>query len=269
MNPVQTKLFEALCDFDDFCREHGIRYYLAAGSVLGAVRHQGFIPWDDDLDVVMTRKEYDRLIPLMKKELNPDKYFVQDFDSDPTVYCFWAKLRINGTTFVENGAMENPMHQGLSVDLFPVYPAAPPGLSRRWQSLFSKVFRALCLTHVKGRSHYVPLAKLLKRVFGERRLYRFCEKQFSKYPDSTDEYFDPAWYRYERCYFKKRWYGEPEYYLFEGRLFPCPTHTEEYLISRYGDYMTPPPEDKRSGHVAEIVDPDKDYSEYTGFHKPR
>jgi lipopolysaccharide cholinephosphotransferase len=102
----------------NLCERHGIRYFLVAGTLLGAVRHQGFIPWDDDLDIGMLREDYDRFIELAQNEL-PEDYFVQTYMSDPFMPLPYAKIRVNGTVLREVASRDCQWHSGIFIDIFP------------------------------------------------------------------------------------------------------------------------------------------------------
>ena len=141
----QSALFILLKEFDRVCRELDIPYMLFAGTMLGAVRHQGFIPWDDDLDVLMARKDYERLLREGDKVLDHEKFFLQkEFTQHWPM--FFSKLRLNGTTCLEKYHPKDPeIHQGVYMDIFPMDNAAKTHLGRKFQFLCSKVVIAKAL----------------------------------------------------------------------------------------------------------------------------
>ena len=113
----QKLLLEMLKDFDAVCRRHGIRYQLFAGSALGAVRHNGFIPWDDDLDVILSRSEYERFFREAAMDFDPEIYYVQQ-EHSPHWSMHFSKLRRNGTTCIEKYHPKDPgIHQGVYLSL--------------------------------------------------------------------------------------------------------------------------------------------------------
>ena len=129
----QAVLYEMLEVIDGICRKHGIRYMLFAGTVLGAVRHGDIIPWDDDLDVVMTRPEYDRFMEIAPKELDPEKYFLQKEFSEHWP-MFFSKLRKNNTAFLERYIPKDlESHRGVYIDIFPCDNLLPGKLGGRLQ----------------------------------------------------------------------------------------------------------------------------------------
>lgn len=141
----QKLLLEMLKDFDAVCRRHGIRYQLFAGSALGAVRHNGFIPWDDDLDVILSRSEYERFFREAAMDFDPEIYYVQQ-EHSPHWSMHFSKLRRNGTTCIEKYHPKDPgIHQGVYIDIFPYDNLASSPFQRRLQFAASKVIIAKAL----------------------------------------------------------------------------------------------------------------------------
>ena len=141
----QKLLLEMLKDFDAVCRRHGIRYQLFAGSALGAVRHNGFIPWDDDLDVILSRSEYERFFREAAMDFDPEIYYVQQ-EHSPHWSMHFSKLRRNGTTCIEKYHPKDPgIHQGVYIDIFPYDNLASSPFQRWLQFAASKVIIAKAL----------------------------------------------------------------------------------------------------------------------------
>lgn len=119
LTPLQNKLLEMLRWFDQFCRDNDLDYYLLGGTMLGAVRHQGFIPWDDDIDVGLYREDYEKFLILMKDKLEENKYIVEAPDSNNQDYCYpYAKVYDITTTLVEHYSI--PLKRGIFLDVFPL-----------------------------------------------------------------------------------------------------------------------------------------------------
>ena len=119
MNPLQQKQLDILKAFIRVCDKHNLTYFLVYGTALGAIRHKGFIPWDDDIDVGMPRADYEKYIQL-QSEYEGTPYFIQTFKSDPCYIYNYAKLRDSSTTFLENAFKNHRINQGVFIDVFPV-----------------------------------------------------------------------------------------------------------------------------------------------------
>ena len=119
MNPLQQKQLDILKAFIRVCDKHNLTYFLVYGTALGAIRHKGFIPWDDDVDVGMPRADYEKYIQL-QSEYEGTPYFIQTFKSDPCYIYNYAKLRDSSTTFLENAFKNHRINQGVFIDVFPV-----------------------------------------------------------------------------------------------------------------------------------------------------
>ena len=121
LREVQLIQLNMLLKVDEICRLNNIRYYLIGGSALGAVRHKGFIPWDDDVDIGMFRRDYDQFLDIADKFLD-NKYFLQTNRTDPDYHGPYAKLRANNTTYIEkvSRSLGAKIHQGIFIDIFPL-----------------------------------------------------------------------------------------------------------------------------------------------------
>ena len=119
MNDLQKALLEIFKAFVAVCEKHHLRYYLIGGTCLGAVRHKGFIPWDDDIDVGLPREDYEKFIQL-QDEFKDTPYFIQTWKSDPKYIYGYAKLRNSNTTYIENFYKHFQFNQGLWIDIFPI-----------------------------------------------------------------------------------------------------------------------------------------------------
>lgn len=119
LKAIHSLELEALTVIDQICRKHAIKYTLVGGSLLGAIRHNGFIPWDDDVDIAMLRDDLEKFKLICKTEL-PSKYFYQDMNTDPEYLYLFDKIRINNTLFKESYLAECNINHGVFIDIFPV-----------------------------------------------------------------------------------------------------------------------------------------------------
>lgn len=259
----QQILLELLTEFDRICRKHDIGYVLFAGSALGAVRHQGFIPWDDDLDVAMLRADYQRFLQVAPAELGECYYLQGEFSSHWPM--FFSKLRKNGTACMERFVPRDAqMHQGIYMDIFPVDNLSDSAFMRKLQFAASKVViakglsRRGYLTDSLGKKLFMAFCKLLP-LGPLHRLARLDKKNDTR---QVHTFFGAA-SRYEKNVFPRDWFLEPTVLSFEGAAFPVSAHWDEMLERLYGDYMVQPPEEERQCKVhGVIVDPERSYEHY-------
>lgn len=263
-NKHQIALLELLQIVDTICKKNKIGYMLFAGTALGAVRHQGFIPWDDDLDVVMMRSEYNRFLEVAIEELDAEKYYLQKEFSDHWP-MFFSKLRKNNTACMERYTpKDKETHQGIYIDIFPCDNLSDNFVVRKIQFLASKVVVAKSL----DRRGYLTDSSLKKCfMFGCRCLpLRLMHKlaccdnlKKTKYVHT----FFGASSRYEKSIYPREWITETCLKPFENGEYPVSVYYDELLTQLYGDYMTPHTPDERKCKVhADLVDTEKSYTEY-------
>lgn len=265
----QLALLQMLHEIDRVCRKHNITYTLFAGTALGAVRHGGFIPWDDDLDIIMLRPEYERFLALAPDELDSTAYYLQREFSEHWP-MFFTKLRRNGTACIERYIPRDPLtHQGIYIDIFPCDNLSDAPVKRGRQFLASKavIARALYqrgyLTDNPGKK----LAMQLSRGLPEETLWAYAVDREEAESRMVHSFFGAS-SRYEKSIYPRKWFKETVLLPFEDGQFPVSAHYDELLTTLYGDYMTPTPVEKRGQKVhAEIVDLERSYTEYTGVQK--
>jgi lipopolysaccharide cholinephosphotransferase len=253
-------LMDAFAEFDRVCRAQEIPYYLSGGSLLGAVRHQGIIPWDDDVDVCLLRPDYERLVKVAPRELK-DRYFLQTTKSDPDYFFCFAKIRVSGTRFVEASSIDCDIHHGAYIDIFPL-DNVPESRAVRW--LHAGLCRLL-KTMVLARGKYRDLspvkncvAKVLRAFlrpmpFPVLMSWLQAAAQLSHNDDSTYVTIVGGPWSYRRECAPRRYFKNRVELVFGGHSAPAPAMWHEYLTYLWGDYMTPPPEDER-GKWHSVVD---------------
>ena len=243
------------------CEKHGLKYFLDAGTLLGAVRHKGFIPWDDDMDIGMLREDYEKFLEIAKKEL-PDSLFLQTFETDDKydIYQVPCKIRYNGTILIEKGIAENSeMHNGVYIDVFP-YDSLPKKdsvyklqrtLSYNILKSFVRIREKPEKLSIKNRITFT-FYKVVRALFPYKRRKKFFDFLIS-WNDVNSPYMgyglDTIWSEYV---YKKKDYFELEKLEFEGCQFYGPKNPDAVLTKLYGDYMTLPKEEDRQWHAKVI-----------------
>ncbi len=265
----QTVLLELLNAFDSVCKKFDIKYMLFAGSALGAVRHKGFIPWDDDLDVVMLRPEYERFLRVAPKELDQELYFVQKEYSEHWPMYF-SKLRKNNTACIERYVPNDPLtHQGVYIDIFPCDNLSDSPMVQKTQYLASKVVIAKSL---KKRGYLTDSALkkafiLFCSLFPFKPMLSFTTDCGKADSDSVHTFLGGG-ARFEKNVYPRKWFTETIMLPFEDGFYPVSAHYDELLKQLYGDYMTPLPEEQRKCKVhAELVDLSNSYENYLDWQR--
>lgn len=262
----QLALLTLLAELDRVCKVLEIPYVLFAGTLLGAVRHEGFIPWDDDLDVMMLRADYDRFLAEAPAVLNADRFYVQGEFSEHWP-LFFSKLRLNGTTCLEKYHPKDPqIHQGIYIDIFPCDNAAATAFGRRMQFLASKVVIAKALDK-RGYATNNPVKKLYMaacRLLPQKPFWRFATK--GKGDSSCVHSFFAAARSYGKNVYPRQWFLNHSETTFENGVYPIPAAYDQLLTVLYGDYMElPPPEERVCKQHALLVDTERSYEEYQGY----
>ena len=262
----QQALLTLLREFDRVCKVLDIPYVLFAGTMLGAVRHQGLIPWDDDLDIMMLRADYDRFLAEAEQVLDREKFYLQKEFSQHWP-MFFSKLRLNGTACLEKYHPKDlQTHQGIYIDIFPCDNGARSGFGRKVQFFASKVVIAKSLyrrgyeTDSKMKILFMALCRLLpmkpflwltKRGSGDSAMVHSFLGGASDFAKNV----------YPRMFFAQRMDM-----TFEKAQYPVSAHYDALLRQLYGEYMVLPPEDQRTlKQHAILVDPEHSYEQYANY----
>jgi len=247
---------DLLIEMDRICQKHNIRYFLTAGTLIGAIRHDGFIPWDDDIDVGMLREEFDRFREVCKDELDP-AYFYHDWTLDPASPHPFAKLKIRGTHYPETLAAKSDMNDCVYIDIFP-YDNAPDSEFLRKihhikRYLIKKILLLRCNFDLSGgrlgrRILYGTLKFLsrIRSVEGWKKAYTRMQQQYNDQPAEKVVNLGGA-YSYAKESIPRTVVEKTVPHLFEGKLFQVPEGYDAFLRNCYGDYMQLPPEEQRVG----------------------
>ncbi len=261
-------LFKCLLEFDRICKKHDIKYFLGGGTLLGAVRHQGMIPWDDDMDVMMLRDDYNKFLSVINDELDSSMFF-QSCETDPEYHSVFTKIRLNGTKFVTRFSCRFPeMHQGIFIDIFVHDHTSNNKLGQKlhvFKTLFvrSMVFHKWEGTpmHFYGRLKMVcRLATKYIRKTPMKKLEKYQDKVIQKYNKKNTKYlYDGTGEHLRHGAFPAEWLEDVEYLKFNGHDFPVPKNYKSYLKYSYGDYNRWIPASlRKAGHdIIEV-----DFGEY-------
>jgi len=262
INELQKIQLSMLKDFDAVCQRHRISYQLFSGTALGAVRHKGFIPWDDDIDVVMLREDYERFFDSASKELDSNKYYVQREFSEHWP-MFFSKLRLNGTTYIEKyHSHDAKIHQGIYIDIFPSDNLSDSRLMQKLQYIASKIVIAKSL-YVRGYETNSTVKKCFMqfcRILPTEPFKRLCIRRNDSSSLKVHTFFGGG-KKFERSIFFREWFEQSVKMRFEDSEFPVSAHYDEMLRVMYGDYMIMPTLEQRvcKRHAA-IVDINKPYT---------
>lgn len=244
---------EIMDELDAVCKAHGVQYFLGYGSLLGAVRHGGFIPWDDDMDVVMMRDQYEILMEHFNEWRSSDRFQLVSYRDKSSIYQF-AKI-VDATTIVYENFVGRKYATGVWVDLFPLEDFSQEGAKLRGEYRRVGLLRSFAVADPSvGSSGFVKLAKrvvcpLAKRKDPYELAARLDDIAQRIGRESADAVTDVLGEDGKKVFPKSLF--EPIRMKFEDREYDAPAGYEEYLSLQYGDWRTPPPSEQRLVHVME------------------
>lgn len=258
---VQEIDFELLCEVDRICKKHSIQYFLFYGTLLGAVRHQGVIPWDDDVDIAMTRENYLRFYEIAKKELDLDRYFVKVMGSGSLQYVSELKLGRVGTTYCMSGTENTNVMHNVFLDVFCMdYVKSLSASSFAFRSKLWGVLRMiklnwsekqlLCICIDKSEHKFKTFYKMglllmhaIRFIVGEHFIERLGYYLFVDKKKTSNQMMAVS--SLSRNIYKSEWLLETLHLLYNNVSLPVPHNYDSVLKTDYKDYMKLPPEDKR------------------------
>ena len=258
LKQLQKVELDILIEVIRVCKENGLNYFTVGGTTLGAIRHNGFIPWDDDIDIGMMREDYEKFLRIAPLKLSKG-FTLQSYSTEPNMPTYFAKVRKDDTLFVEDYARDIQMHQGIYIDIMP-YDKIPEDLKERakyrrkvqfWNQLFiAKSITETSVPYTKNKGYKNVLRKglhvavsgisketLYHRLDSELRKYNQTEstmvssRGLSAFETSIDDYFPLC------------------DHVFETISVKIPRNADMVLKTQYGDYMKLPPEEKRYSHA--------------------
>lgn len=297
MTELQKKIFGIMKVFDQVCRKNGLHYYMLGGTMLGAVRHKGFIPWDDDADFGLPRKEYERLLTVAGEAL-PEGYRLRHFSKENNVPYAFARLEDTRTTCIEARRSGTGYVGGVYIDIFPLDEDTNVSFLRLWKEWRIKIEKKLLYAHIAepGVVRHPVKQMCMRQIVAHtkkeaviRKLdylvsaYGKRKEEIPKWGDARYSNYLGHWGRREsipRCVFdgktrQQKYFvwdfrrgekveaqpeGRGREYEFEGYCFFGPVDSEAYLTALYGaDYRIPPEKAQRGGHPATVIKLEQPY----------
>lgn len=271
LDELQKKSIEMAKFFVEFCKKHNLTCYLCGGGCIGTIRHQGMIPWDDDLDFFMPRKDYEKMWRLWKKENKNSNYVLEKADKDHIDHNLFVTIRDKNTTLIKPYQKDLDITHGVALDILPLDGYPEGKMQRRLQCFWALLYSLFCAQLVP-ENHGKKVALAGKIALGmvpwkkaRYHIWRFAEKQMTKYEIDqckgiTELCSGPG---YMKNWYPKEAFERAVFCPFEEGEMPIPVGYDAYLKIAFGDYMQLPPEEKRVGHHdALFMDLKKPYTRY-------
>ena len=257
LNPILQKLHQVELEIMDeihrLCIKHHISYFLDSGSALGAVRHGGFIPWDDDIDIGMLRDDYERFLEVAKHELD-NRFYLHTNETDPNYLLFFAKIRKNNTQFRVEGD-EQYAHHGIWVDIFPFDNISSNTFIALWEIKMGRMLRRLYGNRVGGKHRSSRLGRMKYYLicwipirFLRRWFNNFCLR-YQGITTKNVTCFSYKMARHLDLIFPQAVFSSTIPCKFEDRQYFLMADYDTYLRTMYGNYLVLPPKEKRTSHI--------------------
>lgn len=253
LRAVQLIQMEMLAEVDRICRLHNINYTMIGGTMLGAVRHKGYIPWDDDADIGLLREEYEKFRKVCETDLDHDRFYFQDMRATPGYRWGYGKIRRKDTYFLREGQAHMPYESGIFIDIFP-FDNVPDGkLAEKIHNLHCTIIRKILWSEVGKnidknllmRGVYFLLSMIPLEMVSNH-LQRFSARSNHKKSQRVRVLTFPA--RDNVSEGTREWYEKTFDYKFENLNLLGPESSDAYLKHKFGDYLTIPPESERKSH---------------------
>lgn len=278
MTELQKVQYEILCKVDEVCRKNHIKYYISGGTLLGAVRHQGFIPWDDDIDIDMPYEDYVKFLKVAQFDLG-DGYFLLNPNTDKYDFRSFSRVTKRNTTFMDSAMVHYHGNREIFIDIFPIahfIDEQDVTRKRKWLKISNLILEKDNLAAQKRssylaeiREHYGKLGLAFLSVLHSlpyhlrKKIHEYAlDKVYDNGKIEGRPYWSGIWGQITDLYPSELLIGPETKLQFEDGSFPVIPGYKGYLEIHYGDYMKLPPEEERRHVDNYIVDFNKSYTEY-------
>ena len=268
---MQLVGLKILRHFDAVCKENELTYFFCGGCCIGTIRNKGFVPWDDDVDVFMPRKDYEKL---KKVWVNSEDYSIQYTTKDYITENQFLTICDNNTTFIKTYQKDLDINHGVVLDVIPL-DGCPKGCKRKMQKIWALLYSLFIIGKApENHGKFVRYtAKIILGFVPDRRIrykiWSYCERKMTQYPIEKCDYITELCTgpHYMKNEYPKEIFDHAVYKEFENELFPVPAGYDQYLRMAFGDYMELPPVEKRVCHHAyEYMDMKNSYRNYKGIY---
>ena len=274
MKKVWRVELDLLTKLSEVCEKYNLKFYADAGTLLGAVRHKGFIPWDDDIDVAMFRGDYDKLLEIGDKEFK-HPYFLQTTYSDKNYVRGHAQLRNSNTTAIlleeQKDSKDIKYNQGIFIDIFVLDAVVEDKKKLEKQKRKIELRKKILNSYIYQNDDNItfkrkmirPFLNIYFKIFSYKKVFKKTEDILRKNKIEEHQFIAPLNFKFEteKRIRDKNIYNKVIMLDFEDKKIPAPSGYDEFLTKRYGDYMKPVNNPTTHGEYA-ILDPDKSYVEY-------
>ncbi len=273
LRKLQLKNLEIYMTLLDFCHKNGLCIFFCGGCLIGTIRHKGFIPWDDDVDVFMPREDYEKLKELWPKKGNTKDYELVIPSFDNYTKNQFMTFNDNNTTFIKDYEDDLDMNHGIRIDILPIDGCPSSKIKRMIQKFWALTY-SLYSTQMIPTNHG-KIISLLGRVLLflvptkklKWKITNFSERKMTKYKIKNCEYITElcSGPKYLQNEYKKEWFDKIIYKEFEGKMMPIPIGYDNYLRMAFGDYMKMPSKEKQvPEHNVVYCDLENSYKKYKG-----
>ena len=263
---LQNKILDIFIEIEKIIKRHQLRYFAIGGTCLGAVRHKGFIPWDDDFDIAMPDEDYKFFLKVAPSELPPSLEIIF-----PGTRCLFAKVQNINTTLIEEIEIVHPeLYKGIYIDIMPFYGVPDDGIRRNLLIGAINLIRNLDYKkrepiyenkRISGKALWL-LSRPFNHFVSKDYYFRIWERLVSRYKYDDSNYTGFTWSDLKKRLLKKEWFDDYEELPFENITVRCPKDWNAYLTLHYGDYMSFPPKEEQINKHIFVIDMNKSYKIY-------